>query len=118
MLLLLEQINRYYFDQCVLSYLTSLGDYCIEVPPLPIPNRVVKLNSADGTAYSGRVGRRRLFIKASKPYGFGAFYIFKGFIAPLLVFWRNIWQSSKPDYSFVNDEKIPNRYISNRIFFL
>ena len=36
------------------------GDYCTKVPPLPIPNREVKLRHADGTAYSGRVGSRRL----------------------------------------------------------
>ena len=36
-----------------------LGGYCVEVPPLPIPNRVVKLNYADGTAVTcGRVGNR------------------------------------------------------------
>jgi len=28
----------------------SLGDYSIGVPPLPIPNREVKPDSADGTA--------------------------------------------------------------------
>ena len=36
------------------------GGYCGGVPPLPIPNREVKPAGADGTAYSGRVGRRRL----------------------------------------------------------
>ena len=37
----------------------SLGGYSSEVPPLPIPNREVKLTNADGTAYlSGRVGSR------------------------------------------------------------
>ena len=36
-----------------------LGDYSIGVPPLPIPNREVKPNSANGTAYRGRVGRRQ-----------------------------------------------------------
>ena len=29
------------------------GGYSAEVPPLPIPNRVVKLSNADGTAYVG-----------------------------------------------------------------
>jgi hypothetical protein len=33
--------------------LKILGDYCSEVPPLPIPNREVKLTSADGTAKAG-----------------------------------------------------------------
>ena len=35
-----------------------LGGYSAEVPPLPIPNRVVKLSIADGTACCGRVGSR------------------------------------------------------------
>ena len=36
-----------------------LGGYSSEVPPLPIPNREVKLTYADGTAYlGGRVGSR------------------------------------------------------------
>ena len=35
-----------------------LGGYSAEVPPLPIPNRVVKLSNADGTACCGRVGSR------------------------------------------------------------
>ena len=30
-----------------------LGDYCVGVPPLPIPNREVKPDSADGTAKVG-----------------------------------------------------------------
>ena len=36
-----------------------LGDYSIRVPPLPIPNREVKPDHADGTASSGRVGSCR-----------------------------------------------------------
>ena len=37
----------------------SLGGYSSELPPLPIPNREVKLTHADGTAYlGGRVGSR------------------------------------------------------------
>ena len=37
----------------------SVGD-----PPLPIPNREVKPNSADGTAFScGRVGHRHFFFR-------------------------------------------------------
>ena len=36
-----------------------LGGYSSEVPPLPIPNREVKLTNADGTVYlGGRVGSR------------------------------------------------------------
>ena len=41
------------------------GGYCGEVPPLPIPNREVKLTCADGTAMQcGRVGRRLLSMKS------------------------------------------------------
>ena len=43
-----------------------LGGYCGEVPPLPIPNREVKLTCADGTAMQcGRVGSRLLLSGAS-----------------------------------------------------
>ena len=36
-----------------------LGGYCVEVAPLPVPDRVVKRNYADGTAGTwGRVGVR------------------------------------------------------------
>ena len=38
------------FDVCLKRY---LGGYSEEVPPLPIPNRAVKLLSADGTAQDG-----------------------------------------------------------------
>ena len=42
------------------------GGYCGEVPPLPIPNREVKLTCADGTAIQcGRVGSRLLLSRAS-----------------------------------------------------
>ena len=42
--------------------LKYLGGYSEEDPPLPIPNRAVKLLSADGTARKGgRVGRRLFF---------------------------------------------------------
>ena len=41
-------------------YTRYLGGYSVGVPPLPIPNREVKPDSADGTASSGRVGRRQL----------------------------------------------------------
>ena len=44
---------------CKLSINPYLGGYSAEVPPLPIPNRVVKLSIADGTALRcGRVGSR------------------------------------------------------------
>ena len=47
-------ISRY---QTLIKAIDSVGD-----PPLPIPNREVKPNSADGTAFScGRVGHRHFF---------------------------------------------------------
>ena len=43
----------------IMKRLVLLGGYSSEVPPLPIPNREVKLTNADGTAYlGGRVGSR------------------------------------------------------------
>ena len=42
-----------------MKQIVLLGGYSSEVPPLPIPNREVKLTYADGTAYlGGRVGSR------------------------------------------------------------
>ena len=60
----------------------SVGD-----PPLPIPNREVKPDSADGTALScGRVGHRHFFLeRVSKEYGDSLFflYIFMRYVTPL-----------------------------------
>ena len=43
----------------IMEHRVLLGGYSSEVPPLPIPNREVKLTNADGTAYlGGRVGSR------------------------------------------------------------
>ena len=57
------------------------GGYCGEVPPLPIPNREVKLTCADGTAMQcGRVGSRLLSIsEASITKVVGAFLFFLQF---------------------------------------
>ena len=54
------------------------GGYYGEVPPLPIPNREVKLTCADGTAMQcGRVGSRLLSIsEASITKVVGAFLCF------------------------------------------
>ena len=50
---------------------SSLGGYSSEVPPLPIPNREVKLTNADGTAYlGGRVGSRLFKEQADKVCSF------------------------------------------------
>ena len=49
---------------CVISLKIYCGGYSSEDPPLPIPNREVKLANADGTAIpSGRVGSCRFFSK-------------------------------------------------------
>ena len=59
--------NITYTFACVqIRHNPLLGGYCGEVPPLPIPNREVKLTCADGTAMQcGRVGSRLLLSRAS-----------------------------------------------------
>ena len=48
------------YDRSLIKAIDSVG-----VPPLPIPNREVKPNSADGTAnVCGRVGHRHFFREA------------------------------------------------------
>ena len=50
---------RFSFQLSTFNFNLYLGGYSAEVPPLPIPNRVVKLSIADGTALRcGRVGSR------------------------------------------------------------
>ena len=57
------------------------GGYCGEVPPLPIPNREVKLTCADGTAMQcGRVGSRLLLSRASITKVVGAFLFHADFV--------------------------------------
>ena len=59
------------------------GGYCGEVPPLPIPNREVKLTCADGTALQcGRVGSRLLLSKPQISKDFWGFFVFTR-----IVFW-------------------------------
>ena len=49
----------------IMNWTKYLGGFSLGVPPLPIPNREVKPERADGTApQCGRVGRR-LFRKPS-----------------------------------------------------
>ena len=49
---------------CPSCFLTNLGGRGVGAPPLPIPNREVKPDSADGTAIAcGRVGSRRLVLR-------------------------------------------------------
>ena len=54
------------------------GGYCGEVPPLPIPNREVKLTCADGTAMQcGRVGSRLLLNRSLEDSNiFRGFFVF------------------------------------------
>ena len=53
-----EMISRPHSSD-IMERRVLLGGYSSEVPPLPIPNREVKLTNADGTAYlGGRVGSR------------------------------------------------------------
>ena len=56
------------------------GGYCGEVPPLPFPNREVKLTCADGTAMQcGRVGSRLLLSRASDFERFLRLFVFMQF---------------------------------------
>ena len=52
----------------------SLGDYSVGVPPLPIPNREVKPDSADGTALLWESRSSPTLIK-SLMRNHGAFFI-------------------------------------------
>ena len=65
------------------------GGYSVGVPPLPIPNREVKPVRADGTAYSGRVGRRHFserFFKILKDLFFILIrLLFAGIVGTLIV---------------------------------
>ena len=70
----------FFFLQCVVKMdgthikaIDSVGD-----PPLPIPNREVKPNSADGTAnICGRVGHRHFFSREFQEIG-TLFFCYKG----------------------------------------
>ena len=91
------------------------GGYCGGVPPLPIPNREVKLTCADGTAMQcGRVGSRLLLSRASITKVVGAFLFSCGFyfltqisqmtqilFAGLFVFYSIISFSQKVNLDFL-----------------
>ena len=56
---------------------TYCGGYSGEDPPLPIPNRDVKLTIADGTAIpGGRVGSRHFLIQKPSRLSLGGFFVF------------------------------------------
>ena len=78
------------------------GGYCGEVPPLPIPNREVKLTCADGTAMQcGRVGSRLLSIsEASITKVVGAFLFSCSFLSYRSAFSHSSSQLLLPFYSF------------------
>ena len=62
----------------------SVGD-----PPLPIPNREVKPDSADGTAFScGRVGHRHFFFKQGLSYKLRPFFVIVGIFIQLFGGWK------------------------------
>ena len=84
----------------MLSYFSQKyreGGYSGEDPPLPIPNREVKLTSADGTATpSGRVGSRR----SSR-----SLIIYVVRLLSFVYIWRPIFLDSLPKVSsFKNSE--------------
>ena len=55
---------------------TYCGGYSGEDPPLPIPNREVKLTIADGTAIpGGRVGSRHFLIRKPSRLSLGGFFV-------------------------------------------
>ena len=64
----------------------QLGGYSGEDPPLPIPNREVKLTCADGTATPcGRVGSRRLQTEACQQKLAGFFRLKAPALPPLIL---------------------------------
>ena len=68
-------INKLY-QSCDLFSETYCGGYSGEDPPLPIPNREVKLTIADGTAPpGGRVGSCHFLLEALETYVLRAFFV-------------------------------------------
>ena len=81
------------------------GGYCGEVPPLPIPNREVKLTCADGTAMQcGRVGSRLLSFFSLDYESSRGFFVFMRilfshadcFFILIVFFVTQIWLSLRP----------------------
>ena len=79
---LVRLVLNYFLYTC----LPSLGDYSIRVPPLPIPNREVKPDHADGTASSGRVGSCRFSERSLHIEMIWRLFVFIGII--FLLFFR------------------------------
>ena len=78
------------------------GGYCGEVPPLPIPNREVKLTCADGTAMQcGRVGSRLLLSRASITKVVGAFFVFLQFCFLIVQLFPTAPHSSIYSFTFL-----------------
>ena len=82
---------------CVISLKIYCGGYSSEDPPLPIPNREVKLANADGTAIpSGRVGSCRFFSKRLESSDPGLFFTI--FACPVKPFASDLNMISKYSY--------------------
>ena len=103
---MVEKINHYsliiaYTFACVQIRHTPLsGGYCGGVPPLPIPNREVKLTCADGTAMQcGRVGSRLLSSEASITKVVEAFLFSCGFYFLTLIFFMLIVFGGHADFA-------------------
>ena len=81
----IKRHSRVTIEQALLALIPSLtynlGGYSAEVPPIPIPNRVVKLSIADGTALRcGRVGSRHF---ESSKLMLGALFVCDATYSPL-----------------------------------
>ena len=83
------------------------GGYCGEVPPLPIPNREVKLTCADGTAMQcGRVGSRLLLSRASDFERFLRLFCFHTdwfFLTQMVFGHADLAFPSAADFQFADD---------------
>ena len=83
----------------IMEHRVLLGGYSSEVPPLPIPNREVKLTNADGTAYlGGRVGSRLFKRRMMKIVLLFLFYL--SFYHALLMWHLGCTRSTIPSATF------------------
>ena len=97
---------RFSFQLSTFNFNLYLGGYSAEVPPLPIPNRVVKLSIADGTALRcGRVGSRHFQKLEEKSSGF---FVFVAMRSTLLYHWG---PQSKPTKCLLWGKRITSEYL-------
>ena len=74
----------------LIKAIDSVGD-----PPLPIPNREVKPDSADGTAnVCGRVGHRHFFLRSPGRKSGASFFVSIPIISSGRWYCRCLWESS------------------------